>query len=114
MEVDIDNAPADFSQGDEVVITSALTKNGERAGRFDGHVAFSYVNLDAGIIRAVLNGTASLRKGEIEVQGVATFREDTGELNFAVVGGTRRFEGVDGDFHVVDDGGVVKYVFDLN
>jgi hypothetical protein len=114
MEVDIDNAPEDFSQGDEVAITSALTRNGERVGRFDGHVMFTYMNLDAGIIRALLDGTAALRKGEIEVQGVATFRVDTAEFNFAVVGGTRHYEGVDGEFHIVEDGDAVRYVFDLN
>ncbi len=114
MEVDIDNAPADFSQGDEVVISSVLTKKGERVGRFDGHVAFTYVNLDAGMVRALLTGTASLRNGEIEVHGVATFRVDTAEFNFAVVGGTRQYEGADGEFHIVEDGNAVRYVFDLN
>jgi allene oxide cyclase-like protein len=113
MEVDIDNAPPDFSQGDEVAITSVLTKRGERAGRFDGHVMYTYVNFDAGMVRAILNATASLPKGEIEVQGVATFRMDTAEFNFAVVGGTRRYEGVSGEFHLVEDGDAVRYVFDL-
>jgi hypothetical protein len=114
MEADIDNAPAGFSAGDEVAIASALARDGKRVGRFDGHVVYTYVNLDAdGVLRALLNATASLRNGEIEVQGVATFRVDTADFTFAVVGGTRRYEGVEGAFHVVEDGDTVRYVFDL-
>jgi hypothetical protein len=114
MEADVDNAPAGLSAGDEVVLSTVMTKNGERKGRFDVHAVYTYVKPGAGgMLRALLNATASLPKGEIEVQGVATFRADTGEFNFAVVGGTRHYEGVGGEFHVVEDGDTVRYVFDL-
>ena len=114
MEVDVDNAPADLSAGDEVALTSVMTKDGKRVGRFDLHAVYTYVNLDAhGMLRALVNATASLPEGEIEVQGVAVFRVDTAEFNFAVVGGTRRYVGAEGEFHVVEDGDTVRYVFDL-
>jgi hypothetical protein len=111
MEVDIDNAPAGFSQGDEVAITSVLTSNGKRVGHFDGHAVFTFVGTQR--IRALLDATASLPKGEIEVQGVATFRVETAEFDFAVVGGTGRYEDVGGETHIVEDGDTVRYVFDL-
>ena len=113
VEVDIDNAPAEFSQGDEVAITSVLTKHGKPVGRFDGHAVFTLVDEDAEMVRALLDATASLPKGEIEVQGVVTFRVDTAEFDVAVVGGTGRYDDVGGEAHIVEDGETVRYVFDL-
>jgi hypothetical protein len=113
VEVDIDNAPAEFSQGDEVAITSVLTKHGKHVGRFDGHAVFTLVDEDAEMVRALLDATASLPKGEIEVQGVVTFRVDTAEFDVAVVGGTGRYDDVGGEAHIVEDGETVRYVFDL-
>jgi hypothetical protein len=112
-EVDIDNSPAGFSQGDEMTIASVLTKNGKSVGRFDGHVVFTYVNLETGRLRALLNATASLREGEVEVQGAAAFNADTAELGFAVVGGTGRYDDVGGEAHLVPEGDATKLVLDL-
>jgi hypothetical protein len=113
VETDIDNPPEGFSVGDEVIIASALVQKGKRIGRLDGHVVFTHLNASETRLRALVNVTASLRKGEIEAQGVVVFMDETAEFDFGVTGGTGRYDDVGGEAHIVEDGDVVRYVFDL-
>ena len=110
-ETFIDNPPRGEGQGDEVVFTSVLTKRGKRVGRLDAHVVLTLVSERR--FRALVNATVSLPRGEIEVQGVFAFTRTTADLHFGVTGGTRQFDDVGGDFHVLEQGNTTKFVIDL-
>lgn len=46
VETDIDNGPEGLSAGDQVALSSVLTKRGKRVGRLDGHVVFTHVDFE--------------------------------------------------------------------
>jgi hypothetical protein len=110
-ETFIDNPPEGDSQGDEIAISAVLTKNGKRVGRLDAHAVLTFVSEQQ--FRALANVTASLPRGEIEVQGVVVFTQTTADFELGVTGGTGRYDDVGGEFHIIEQGDVVKYVFDL-
>ena len=107
----IDNPPAGESQGDEFAFTSVLRRHGEPVGRADGHAVLTQSAHRR--VRILFNATASLPRGEIELQGVAVFTPTSADFNFGITGGTRQFDDVGGDFHVVEQGGKVKLIFDV-
>jgi hypothetical protein len=96
-ETDIDNPPAGFSQGDEVVVSSPLfNRAGARVGRLDVHGIFTSAVLPRGIaIQWVF--TATLAKGQIAAQGVQT-EAQTEVVSFkaAVTGGTGAYRNARG------------------
>jgi hypothetical protein len=110
-ETFIDNPPEGDSQGDEIVLSSVLTKKGKRVGRLDAHGVVTLVSEQQ--FRVLINVTASLPRGEIEVQGVAAFTQETAEFDFGVTGGTGRYDDVGGEFTVVEQGDTTKFVIDL-
>jgi hypothetical protein len=113
VETEINHGPEELSVGDQVVLSSVLTQKGKRKGTLDGHVVFTYVDFEDQL-RALVSFTASLPRGEIEVQGVAVFKEETAEFDFGVTGGTDRFDDVGGEAHFIEDGNRIKVVFDLD
>lgn len=90
---DIDNPPAGFSQGDEIVVSSPLfNRAGARVGRLDVHGVITSAVLPRNIaIQWVF--TATLAKGQITAQGV-----QTEEFSFkaAVTGGTGAYRNARG------------------
>jgi hypothetical protein len=110
-ETFIDNPPEGDSQGDEFALSSVLMKNGKRVGRLDAHGVVTLAGERQ--FRTLINGTASVPGGEIENQGVASFTQTTGELEFGVTGGTGRYDDVGGELHIVEQSDRTKFVFDL-
>jgi hypothetical protein len=110
-ETFIDNPPEGDSQGDEIVLSSVLTKKGKRVGRLDAHGVVTLVSEQQ--FRVLINVTASLPGGEIEVQGVAVFTQETADFEFGVTGGTGRYDDVGGEFTVVEQGDTTRFVIDL-
>jgi len=110
-ETFIDNPPEGDSQGDEIVLASVLTKNGKRVGRLDAHGVVTLASEQQ--FRVLINVTASLPRGEIEVQGVGIFTQETAEFDFGVTGGTGRYDDVGGEFTVVEQGDTTRFVIDL-
>jgi allene oxide cyclase len=95
-DTNIDNPPAGFSQGDELVVTSPLfNRAGTRLGRLDVHgVITSAVPPDPSRGFAVQwVFTASLSRGQITAQGVQT--EDL-RFTAAVTGGTGVYQNARG------------------
>ena len=91
-ETDIDNPPAGFSQGDEIVVSSPLfNRAGARVGRLDVHGVITSVPPRGIAIQWVF--TATLAKGQITAQGV-----QTEEFSFraAVTGGTGAYQNARG------------------
>jgi hypothetical protein len=112
VETDVDNGPEGLSAGDQVALSSVLTKKGRRVGSLDGHVVFTYVDFEDQV-RAFVSFTASLPKGEVEVQGVAVFEEETAEFDFAITGGTDRYDDVGGEAHFIEDEDDIRVILDL-
>jgi hypothetical protein len=91
---DIDNPPAGPSQGDELVVHSPLfRRSGAEVGTLDVHAVFT--SIDPFAVQAVF--TASLAKGQITAQGVAT--EET-RFTAAVTGGTGAYRNARGQVTV--------------
>lgn len=86
--VDLDEP--DFSLGDMFVFSADLTKHGRQVGRAGVVCTVTSVERE----EAQCLGTASLRKGQITVQGLLVGEEEVFEL--AITGGTGAFEGAGG------------------
>jgi hypothetical protein len=114
-ETEIDNPPADESQGDQIVITSPLFRGGKKVGRFDAHVVITEVNLEEGVFAFQVTFTVTLPRGQIVSTGVGVFDEETDDrFTAAITGGTGRFDEAGGDVRVqfVSED-AVRFVYDL-
>jgi hypothetical protein len=93
-ETDIDNPPAGTSQGDEGAVHSPLfTRSGAEVGTLDVH--FVITSVDPFAIQAMF--TASLSKGQLTAQGVAT---EEASFTAAVTGGTGAYRNARGQVTV--------------
>lgn len=114
-ETEIDNPPADESQGDEIVITSPLFKGGKRVGRFDAHVVITEINIEEGVFAFQVTFTSTLPGGQIVSTGVAALTEEEDDsFTAAITGGTGRYDEAGGDVLVrfVSEN-AVRFVYDL-
>ena len=89
-EAFIDVGDPDFSLGDYFVFTSDLTKRGKTVGHTG--VVCTVTSVARGESQCV--GTASLRDGQITVQGLIT--EEPEVFTLPITGGTGAFEGAGG------------------
>lgn len=111
-EVEIDNAPEGFSQGDEVAFSGDLYKHGKKVGYDDGQAVLTFVSEE--LVRFHATFTATVRGDEINGAGSVTFKE-TGTVDFelSVTGGTGKYDDVGGEVTIVEQGEDIKFVFEL-
>jgi hypothetical protein len=106
-QTDIDNPPAGPSQGDEGVVHSPLfNRAGARVGMLDVHFVFTSVR--PMVIQAVF--TASLAKGQIAAQGVAT---EGPAFTAGVAGGTGAYQNARGQVRVEFLANAVRLTYHL-
>ena len=80
------------SVGDMFAFSSLLTKHGRTVGHTG--VACTVTSLERAEAQCV--GTASLRRGQITVQGLIGEESDEEEFELAITGGTGAYEGAEG------------------
>lgn len=95
-ETFVDVGEPDFSLGDAYVFTSRLT----RYGRTVGHTGVVCTTTSVAMEEAQCVGTASLRRGQITVQGLLAGEPDRFALS--ITGGTGAFEDAGGTLVVED------------
>ena len=102
-EAEIDLGEPGDSLGDQFVTSSDLFRAGEKVG-VDG-VVCTIVRLEPMVsATAQCVATAEFRKGQITVQGLLTFSEETeGEpFRLAITGGTGKYKEAHGELKVVE------------
>ena len=102
-EAEIDLGEPGESLGDQFVTSSDLFRAGEKVG-VDG-VVCTLVRLEPRVsATAQCVATAEFRKGQITVQGLLTFSEETeGEpFRLAITGGTGKYKEAHGELKVVE------------
>ena len=102
-EAEIDLGEPGDSLGDQFVTSSDLFRAGERVG-VDG-VVCTIVRLEPMVsATAQCVATAEFRKGQITVQGLLTFSEETegDPFRLAITGGTGKYKEAHGELKVVE------------
>ena len=102
-EAGIDLGEAGDSLGDQFVFSGDLFRSGEKVG-IDGGVC-TIVRLEPRVsATSQCVATAELPKGQITVQGLLTFTEETeGEpFRLAITGGTGKYKEAQGELKVVE------------
>jgi hypothetical protein len=89
-EAFVDVGEPDFSLGDSFVFTSDLTKHGKKVG----HTGVVCTVTSTAREESQCVGTASLRRGQITIQGLLAGEPEVFE--FAITGGTGAYEGAEG------------------
>ena len=103
-QADIDLGESGDSLGDQFIFSGDLFKHGKKVG-IDGGVC-TIVRLEPMVsATAQCVATAELPKGQITVQGLLTFTEETeGEPSFlAITGGTGKYREAQGELKVDQD-----------
>jgi hypothetical protein len=108
----LDLGTTGLSQGDQIVFADELRRRGRVVGEDGGTCTVTnLVSYDAFAANCVV--TAELQRGQIAVQGLATFRE--GELlraTLAITGGTGAYRGASGEVRVREiREGRLRYTF---
>jgi hypothetical protein len=89
-EAFVDVGKTDFSLGDSFVFTSKLTKHGHKVG----HTGVVCTITSTAREESQCVGTASLRRGQITIQGLLAGEPEV--FDFPITGGTGAYEGAEG------------------
>jgi hypothetical protein len=102
---DLDLGKQGFTLGDRFVFTDNLFMHGKRVGSDHGECLVTRIHGESGSFEC--NVTAVFRgRGQITVQGAATFSEEEGSpVVLAVTGGTREFRDSGGQVRVDESAG---------
>ena len=85
----IDNDPSGTSQGDEIIVTGPLAREGHPVGVLDAHGVMTMVGQQSERIQYTF--TVSLPEGQITSVGILRLSRNVTGFRAAVVGGTLRY-----------------------
>ena len=98
-EVDVDEPPSGFTQGDEDTVSAGLWNGaGNRVGHLD--VVGTVTAVYARSARIQFTFTATIRGGTLTATGVLIGSNATQGFDAAVTGGTGKYRGAEGEVHV--------------
>ena len=99
--VDVDEAPAGFSQGDESTVSAGMWNTaGHRVGHLDAAGTLTAVFQQAQTARVQFTFTATVRGSQITATGILIGSDTVHGFDAAVTGGTGKFRGAEGEVHV--------------
>ena len=93
-QTQIDNDPSGTSQGDEIIVTGPLSREGKPVGVLDAHGVMTMVGQQSERIQYTF--TVSLPEGQITSIGVLRLSRNVTGFRGAVVGGTLRYRNARG------------------
>jgi hypothetical protein len=111
----LDLGDPNLSLGDQIVFSDTLTRRGREVGEDGGTCTVTDITgYDGFMANCVV--TLALRRGQITIQGLIAFEEETiPDATLAVTGGTGAYRGASGelDYHQVSDT-VSRYTLHLD